>query len=64
MTHLIWVVNFRGDPQMGGIEWNIPDGRVLTVPFPLVASLQDYKQRVDNISSIMANEILTQKYFS
>jgi|TARA_R110002020_G_scaffold196775_2_gene397759 hypothetical protein len=42
-----WLI-LEANPQMGGIEWNIPDGRVLTVPFPLVASLQDYKQRVDN----------------
>ena len=32
----------------GGNEWNIPDGTILTIPFPLVASLQDYKNQLDN----------------
>jgi hypothetical protein len=32
----------------GGQEWNIPDGSILTIPFPLVASLQDYKNALDN----------------
>ena len=29
-------------------EWSIPDGAILTIPFPLVASLQDYKNELDN----------------
>jgi hypothetical protein len=29
-------------------EWSIPDGAILTIPFPLVASLQDYKNQLDN----------------
>ena len=29
-------------------EWNITDGSILTIPFPLVASLQDYKNQLDN----------------
>jgi hypothetical protein len=32
----------------GGQEWNIPDGAILTIPFPLVASLQDYKNELEN----------------
>jgi hypothetical protein len=32
----------------GGEEWNIPDGAILTIPFPLVASLQDYKNELNN----------------
>ena len=32
----------------GGEEWNIPDGTILTIPFPLVASLQDYKNELNN----------------
>jgi hypothetical protein len=37
-----------GNPIYGGQEWNIPDGTILTIPFPLVASLQDYKNQLDN----------------
>ena len=41
---LIMVAN----PGYTGFESNIPDGAVLTIPFPLVTSLQDYKLQVDN----------------
>lgn len=42
-----WLI-LQGNPDAGGLEWNIKDGRVLTVPYPLVASLQQYKQSVDD----------------
>ena len=40
-----WLI-LMGNPQFGGQEWNISDGSVLTIPFPLVASLQDYKSQL------------------
>jgi hypothetical protein len=36
------------NPVYGGQEWNIPDGSILTIPYPLVTSLQDYKTALDN----------------
>jgi hypothetical protein len=36
------------NPQYGSMETNIEDGAVLIIPFPLVASLQDYKNAIDN----------------
>ena len=30
-----------------GLEFNIPNNFMLRIPFPLVASLQDYKKAVD-----------------
>jgi hypothetical protein len=36
------------NPKYGGQEWNIPDGSILTIPFPLVASLQDYNNELNN----------------
>ena len=42
-----WLI-MMGNPIYGGQEWNIPDGTILTIPFPLVASLQDYKNQLDN----------------
>jgi len=41
---LIMVAN----PKYGGQEWNIPDGAILKIPFPLITSLQDYKNAVEN----------------
>jgi hypothetical protein len=37
----------QANPQFGGLENNIPDGSILTIPFPLLSSLQDYKASLD-----------------
>jgi len=42
-----WLIQVA-NPQYSGSEYSIPDGAVLTVPYPLVASLQDYKNALDN----------------
>jgi hypothetical protein len=42
-----WLI-LQGNPQFGGLEWNIYDGAILTIPFPLLGSLQDYKNALDN----------------
>lgn len=42
-----WLI-MQANPQFSGNEYAIPDGAVLTIPFPLVASLQDYKNSLDN----------------
>ena len=42
-----WLI-MQANPEFGGLEQNIPDGSLLTIPFPLVASLQDYKNGLDN----------------
>jgi len=41
-----WLI-LIANPQYGGQEWNIPDGAILTIPFPLISSLQDYKSQLD-----------------
>ena len=45
--YLGWLI-LQANPQYSGDEFSIPDGAVLTIPFPLVASLQDYKNSLDN----------------
>jgi hypothetical protein len=42
-----WLI-MSANPNFGGQEWNISDGSILTIPFPLVASLQDYKNELEN----------------
>jgi hypothetical protein len=42
-----WLI-LQANPQLGGNEFNIPDGSLLTIPFPLLASLQDYKNALEN----------------
>jgi len=34
--------------QRGGLEWNIPNNSLLTIPYPLISSLQDYKNGIEN----------------
>ena len=41
-----WLIQMA-NPMYGGMETNIPDGTVLVVPFPLIQSLQDYKNAID-----------------
>lgn len=42
-----WLI-MQANPEYSGLEWNIPDNSVLTIPFPLIPSLQDYKGALDN----------------
>ena len=42
-----WLI-LQANPQFGGLENNIYDGAVLIIPFPLIASLQDYKAALEN----------------
>ena len=35
-----WLI-LQANPEYGGQDWNIPDGRLIRVPFPLFASLQE-----------------------
>ena len=41
-----WLI-LQANPQFGGQEWNIPDGTVITIPYPLMTSLEEYKSKVD-----------------
>jgi len=42
-----WLI-LMANPKYGGQEWYINDGAILTIPFPLIASLQDYNNQLDN----------------
>ena len=42
-----WLI-LAGNPKFGGQEWNIPDASILTIPFPLIASIQDYNSALEN----------------
>ena len=42
-----WLI-LAANPIFGGDEWSIPDAAILTIPFPLVSSLQEYKSQLDN----------------
>ena len=42
-----WLI-LQANPEYGGLEWNIPDNSIITIPFPLVSSLQDYQNVLNN----------------
>lgn len=42
-----WLI-MQANPQYGGLEFDIPDGAVLRIPFPLISALQDYQQAINN----------------
>ena len=42
-----WLI-LQANPEYGGLEWNIPDNSIITIPFPLVSSLQDYQNALNN----------------
>ena len=41
-----WMI-MMANPQIGGLEFEIPDNFLLRIPFPLISSLQDYKRGVE-----------------
>jgi hypothetical protein len=42
-----WLI-LQANSQFGGLENYIYDGAILTIPFPLLPSLQDYKGAIEN----------------
>lgn len=41
-----WLIMQR-NPEFGGLESNIPDNSKITIPFPLIATLQDYNSKLN-----------------
>jgi hypothetical protein len=56
-----WLI-LQANPAVGGLEWNIKDGQVLIVPYPLVASLQEYKKGVDEYFFFYGKNLPTTNY--
>lgn len=46
-TPLFGWLMLLANPQVGSIEFEIPDNFILRIPFPLIGSLQDYKRAVE-----------------
>lgn len=41
-----WLI-MQANPQYGSVEYRIPDGVTLRIPFPLGTSLQDYQDSIE-----------------
>jgi len=46
-----WLI-MEANPQYGGLEFDIPEGSTIRVPFPLMTALQFYQQAVDNYDAL------------
>lgn len=42
-----WLI-MQANPEYGGLEFDIPEGSTVRVPFPLISALQSYQQEVKN----------------
>lgn len=42
-----WLI-LLANPEYGGLEFDIPEGAILRIPFPLMESLQDYQNKIDS----------------
>ena len=45
-----WLI-MQANPQFGGLEFDIPEGTIIRVPFPLTTALQQYQQSIDRYKS-------------
>lgn len=45
-TSYAWLI-MQANPQYGSLEFNIPDGAELRIPFPLLNALGDYQRSLD-----------------
>ena len=46
-----WLI-LLANPQHGGLETNIPYGSILSVPFPLNATLQEYQGQIIQFNNL------------
>jgi hypothetical protein len=46
-----WLI-MAANPEFGGLEFNIPDQTVITVPFPLQSGLERYNSEVNKYKSL------------
>jgi hypothetical protein len=38
----------QANPTYGGLEFDIPEGTTIRIPYPLITALQSYQQEIDN----------------
>lgn len=46
-----WLI-MTSNPEFGGLEFNIPDQTVITIPFPLESALERYLLEVNKFKSL------------
>lgn len=46
-----WLI-LQANPQYGSLEYNIPDGAELRIPYPLNVALSGYQNSIDNYNKL------------
>ena len=46
-----WLI-MQANPEYGSMEYEIPDGSVLRIPYPLAASIQSYEESIRNYNEL------------
>lgn len=46
-----WLI-MQANPQYGSMEYEIPDGAMLRIPFPLAQSIEDYENSIKEHNSL------------
>lgn len=47
----VWLI-MLANQDYGSLEYNIPDGAILRIPFPLETALMDYDAKVDRMMAL------------
>lgn len=46
-----WLI-MQANPQYGGLEFDIPDGSIIRVPFPLITAIQAYQKANESYNTL------------
>jgi hypothetical protein len=46
-----WLI-LQSNPEYGGLEFNIPSGSIIRIPFPLIVSLNDYQNKIKEYNTL------------
>ncbi len=50
-----WLI-LQANPEVGSMEYNIPDETTLRIPYPLSISIQDYRDSIDEYYRLYGND--------
>ena len=50
-----WLI-LQANPEVGSMEYNIPDGTTLRIPYPLGVSKQDYRDSIEEYYRLYGND--------
>lgn len=50
-----WLI-LQANPEVGSMEYEIPDGTLLRIPYPLALSIQDYRDSIEDYYRLYGND--------